>query len=44
MCQGRVGGECEVVGKGKGVGTIDDVLLDCAKNCTKETRQCAEGA
>ena len=44
MCQGCVGGECRVVGEGQGVGTVDSVLLDCAKNCTKETRQCAGGA
>ncbi len=25
-------------------GTVDGVLLDCAKNCMKETRQCAGGA
>ncbi len=44
MCQGSVGGECGVVGKGQGAGIVDGVLLDCAKNCTKETRQCAVGA
>ncbi len=44
MCQGRIGGECGVVGKGQGAGTIDGVHLDCAKNCTKEMRQCAGGA
>jgi hypothetical protein len=44
MCQGHVGGECGVVGKGQGAGTIDGILLDCAKNCTKEMRQCAGGA
>jgi hypothetical protein len=44
MCQGGVGGECRVVGKGQGAGTVDRVLLDCAKNCMKETRQCAGGA
>jgi hypothetical protein len=43
MCQERIGGECKVVGKGQEVGTIDGILLDCAKNCTKETRKCAVG-
>jgi hypothetical protein len=38
MCQGHVGGECRVVGKGPGAGSVDRVLLNCAKNCTKETR------
>ncbi len=40
----HVGGECGVVGEGQGAGTVDSVLLDCAKNCTKETRKCARGA
>jgi hypothetical protein len=44
MCQGRVGGECGVVGEGQGAGTVDGILLDSTKNCTKETRQCAGGA
>jgi hypothetical protein len=44
MCQGHVGGECGVVGEGLRAGTIDGILLDCAKNCMKETRQCAGGA
>jgi hypothetical protein len=44
MCQGRIGGECRVVGEGLGAGIIDDILLYCAKSCTKETRQCAGGA
>jgi hypothetical protein len=44
MCQGHVGGECGVVGKGLGARKIDDILFDCAKNCTKEMRQCAGGA
>jgi hypothetical protein len=44
MCQGHIGGECKVVGKGLGAGTVEGILLDCAKNCTKETRQCARGA
>ncbi len=39
---GDVSGECRVIGKGRGVGTDDGVLLDCAKNCTKETRQCGK--
>ncbi len=36
MCQGHVGGECGVVGKGQGVGTVDGILLDCVKNCRKK--------
>jgi hypothetical protein len=43
MCQGRVGGECGVVGEVRGAETVDGVLLDYAKNCTKEMRQCAGG-
>jgi hypothetical protein len=39
---GDVSGECRVVGKGRGAGTDDRVLLDCAKNCTKEMRQCGK--
>jgi hypothetical protein len=39
---GDVSGECRVVGEGGGVGTDDGVLLDCAKNCMKETRQCGK--
>ncbi len=44
MCQGQVEGEFRDVGRGQGAGTVDGVHLDCAKNCTKETRQCAGGA
>ncbi len=36
---GDVSGECRVVGEGRGAGTDDGVLLDCSKNCMKETRQ-----
>jgi hypothetical protein len=39
---GDVSGECRGVGEGRGAGTDDWVLLDCAKNCTKETRQCGK--
>jgi hypothetical protein len=39
---GDVSGECQVVGEGRGAGIDDGVLLDCAKNCTKETRQCGK--
>ncbi len=39
---GDVSGECQVVGEGQGAGTDNGVLLDCAKNCTKETRQCGK--
>jgi hypothetical protein len=31
-------GECRVVGKGQGAGTIDGSLLDSAKTCSKEMR------
>jgi hypothetical protein len=40
MCQGVHRGEYRV--KGCRVGTVDGVLLDYAKNCTKETRQCGK--
>ncbi len=39
---GDVLGECQVVSKGGGARTGDRVLLDCAKNCTKEARQCGK--
>ncbi len=36
MCQGCVGGECGVVGEGQGAGTVNGVLLDCAKTTQKK--------